>query len=1441
MNLNEFHPVIAEWFRRRFETPTDPQAAAWPAIAAGADTLVAAPTGSGKTLAAFLWCLDLLFRRGLEDRLADATAVLYVSPLKALGNDVRKNLEEPLAEIAALARERGLEPPAIRVAVRSGDTPGRERRAQAKRPPHILVTTPESLFILLASESGRRGLGAVETAIVDEVHAVASDKRGAHLALSLERLDRLVAAGGGRRPTRVGLSATQRPIEEIARLLVGAGRSATIVDVGQRRDADLRVEVPRDELGAVAGASHWQDALDRVAEHVRGHRSTLVFVNTRRLVERVARALGERLGAERVGAHHGSLSRATRLRTEERLKEGDLAVVVTTASLELGIDIGAVDLVCQVGAPRAIRTLVQRVGRSGHRRGGLPKGRLLALTRDQLLECMAIVRAVRGGVLDRIEARRAPLDILAQHLVAAAACEDLDEEEAFAWVRRARPYWALTREAFEAVLGMLSEGISTRRGRAAALLHRDRVNGRIRGRRGARIAAITSGGAIPDTAAYDVVLEPEGTVVGSVDEDFAIESLAGDIFQLGNASYRILRIEASRVRVADADGKTPTIPFWRAEGPARTEELSQAVSALREEIAARAGPPDAPASQREARASATAAWLEAETGVEPGGARQAVAYVAAGAAALGGVPSTRRVVAERFFDEAGGQQLVVHAPLGARLNRALGLALRKRFCRSFDFELQAAATDDGIVLSLGPQHSFPLDVAFGMLRPETAREVLAQAVLASPMFAARWRWNAQRSLAIPRMRGGRKVPAPIVRFRAEDLLVAVFPEMIACPENHEAGDLEIPDHPLVDETLRDCFEEAMDLEGLVRLLEGIERGEVETLARETPEPSPFSHEILNANPYAFLDDAPLEERRARAVMTRRGLPDPVARDLGALDPAAIAAVVSEAWPIVRSADEAHDALLTLVALPEALAAPWAEHLGALMGARRATRLRLDRETVHLTAAERLPEVLALWPDAAIDPPLDLPPALARTIEPGAAAVALVRGWLATLGPTTAADLARRLALPAPVVDTALAALEADGVAMRGRFTPGATAGDPAAEWCERGLLARIHRLTIGKLRREIEPVSVAAFLRFALRWQHVAPGTQLHGEEGLLRAITQLEGFEAAAGAWEEEILRARVAAYQPAWLDALCLGGEVAWGRLAPRAPRPIEEVDAPRRRGLPAGRLAPIGIFLRESASWLLAPEGAAPGEASSHAADDVLRLLGARGASFVSEIVSGTGRLAAEVEDALAELVAAGRVTADGFQALRSLLVRGKRARAEGRHHGGRVSTSLRRGQGRWSLLRPPAGDPTGDPPPERPEALDRIARLLLRRWGVVFRDLLAREPRAPAWRELVGFFRRLEARGEVRGGRFVFGPAGEQFALPEALEALRAGRRRDEQARREGDASLEVVRVSACDPLNVVGILTPGPRVSPSPGRVIVFRDGVPALEEDPSRGARAAGA
>jgi ATP-dependent helicase Lhr and Lhr-like helicase len=1406
MPLTGFHPLIADWFQSSIGVPTDVQAQAWPAIRSGRDALIAAPTGSGKTFAAFLSSIDQLFVQALARDLDDRTHVLYVSPLKALSNDIQKNLQQPLADIGQAALQAGLLMPELRVLVRTGDTPMSDRQQMLKRPPHILVTTPESLFILLTAEKSRRLLQTVRTVIVDEIHALAPNKRGAHLALSLERLEALTLT----KPQRIGLSATQRPIDLVARFLTGDRPRPTVIDVGHKRQLDVAVEVPKDELSAVVSNAIWSDIYDRVATLVREHRSTLVFVNTRRLAERVAHHLEERLqdlGPQSVAAHHGSLSRQIRLSAEERLKSGKTRVVIATASLELGIDVGTIDLVCQIGSPRAIATCLQRIGRAGHWIKAIPKGRLFATTRDELLECAALIRAMRSGTLDRISVPPAPMDILAQHIVAAAATQAWTEAELYALIRRAYPYRQLQRSEFDVVVRMLADGIATNRARGHAYLYHDRINHVVKGRRGARLAAITSGGAIPDTANYAVVAEPEGTVVGSVDEDFAVESLAGDIILLGNTSWRIKGVEMGRVRVEDAHGAPPSIPFWRGEAPSRTAELSAEVADIRQGIAERA---------LDAQHSAVH-WLKQECALDQRGAQQAIEYVVGSKAILGVVPTQTTIVAERFFDESGGMQLVIHAPFGGRITKAWGLALRKRFCVTFDFELQAAATDNGLVISLGEKHSFPLESVFGYLRSASVREVLLQAVLQAPMFATRWRWNASRSLALLRFANGRKVPPQIQRMRAEDLLAAVFPDAIACQENM-TGERErrIPDHPLVQETLRDCLTEAMDVDGLTDVLGGIEAGTIRCVAIDTPSPSPFSHEILNANPYAFLDDAPLEERRARAVALRRTLPGEMAEGVGSLDLAAIDEVVRESWPVVRDADDLHDALLTLVWVPAPEVRGWQQFLPELVQSGRATEwaiddgepmpvVQRDHKTIGWVATEQLTNVqraLAGDDEATVD--------------------AIVLGWMESIGPVTTQELSRRLWLQTDRVKASMIRLESQGHVLRGRFRPRSGDDGGLPEWCHRRLLARIHRLTIGTLRKQVEPVTTADFMRFLFQWQHVTSGSRQHGEPGLLEVIRQLSGFEAAASSWDSQLLRTRMAKYEPHLLDRLCLSGAVSWGRLSPH-PRLMDTSDRERLRRITPTSVAPISLFPREDSTWLLDVfqtglwHGPDPFAALSAVAQNVREVLQQRGASFFADLVQATGHLPAEVEGGLWELVAAGLVTADGFDNLRALM-NPRRRRAEGLERLRRP----RHAAGRWSLLRTGSSISarTGEELRSVPASTEKVARQLLRRYGVVFRDLLAREVLVQSWRDLLVVYRRLELAGEVRGGRFVSGFVGEQFALPEAVEALRAMRKTT------GGATAADIKLSACDPLNLAGVILPGARVPAVPSTFIIFRDGVP---------------
>jgi ATP-dependent Lhr-like helicase len=1409
-------------------------------------------------LAAFLASLDALFRQAAEGHLPDETQVVYVSPLKALSNDIRKNLQEPLSGIRALLGEGNGHNVDVRAEVRTGDTTAAQRQALIKRPPHILVTTPESLYLLLTSESGRGMLRTARTLILDEIHAVVDDRRGAHLALSVERLAALVQGP----LQRIGLSATQKPIEEVARFLAGtravdeAGTpDCKIIHIGHRRELDLAIEIPKSPLEAVMSNEVWEEVYHRLAELIQKHRTTLVFVNTRRMAERVTHHLSELLGADAVTSHHGSLSAKLRLDAEDRLKRGELKALVATASLELGIDIGSVDLVCQVGTTRSIATLLQRVGRAEHRparnasgppaamqhlradsdadgRGGLPKGRIFPLSRDELIECAALLRSVHRGELDRLMIPEKPLDVLAQQIVAAASTEDWDENEFFGLVRSAWPYRKLTRGEFDQVVAMLAEGFSTKRGRRSALIHHDAINHRLRGRRGARLTALTSGGAIPDNADYRVILEPSETFVGTVNEDFAVESLAGDIFQLGNASWRILRINSGVVRVEDAKGQPPGIPFWLGEAPARTNELSTAVSNLRMEIEKHLSVAEA-----DSFPGGIEDWIAKEFPLPQNAAEQVATYFAETYRSLGAIPSQQTLVLERFFDESGGMQLVLHAPFGSRINRAWGLALRKRFCRSFNFELQAAATDDAIVISLGTQHSFPLDEVFRYLNSKTVRDLLVQALLDAPMFTIRWRWNATRSLAVPRFRGGAKIAAPLQRMESENLLAAVFPDQLACLE-HIVGDREIPDHPLVKQTIDDCLSEAMDIDGLEEVLRRIESGEIRCLARDLPEPSPLASEILNARPYAFLDNAPLEERRTQAVYTRRASERNGSDGLGILDAAAIEKVKTEAWPTASNADELHDALMLIgVMTPDEIhrssSGEEAEQLmSTLVTENRATRLVLPLERgdpatagppskrghvralqTFYVAAERLPMLRAIYPEAAAASELGLPDSIrGKTWERADAIRELVRGRLEVCGPVTVTELAETLVLQRSEIDAALLALEAEGFVLRGKFQPNAT----EQEWCDRRLLARIHRLTIDRLRAEIQPVSVHDFYRFLFAWQRADKEHRVEGLEGLQSVLEQLDGCELPLAAWESAVLPARVSDYDPEWLDRLCFSGRVGWGRLSiPQNPN--GRASAPL-------RTSPIALYMRENLANWLALTRPNPVIELSVTSQAVFEALQSGGALFFSELVRRSALLPSQVEEALSQLAALGLVTSDSFDGLRALLVPSNK-----RPTFGRVTAKRRRQKnlasiefaGRWSLLPRSVGGSNGAGP--REAAIEKFARVLLRRYGIVFRRLLERESFPVTWYELGRVYRRWEARGEIRGGYFVGGVSGEQFALPEAIGLLRSIRK--------SASSCGPITLSAADPLNLQGVLTPGTRISAFTANRVLFRDGLPvaALE------------
>lgn len=1485
--LDWAHPLVSEWFCSRFGTPTEPQIAGWPKILAGETTLIAAPTGSGKTLAAFLVCIDKLVRKALSGNLSNNTEVIYISPLKALSNDVEKNLQVPLKEIFELAMEKNLLMPEIRTMVRTGDTLAIERQTMLKRPPHILVTTPESLYIMVTAQKSRAILRDVETVIVDEIHALADDKRGVHLSLSLERLEALT----WKPPNRVGLSATQKPIELTAQFLAGNGRAMPhIVNVGHKRQLDIAVEIPTSELGAVCSNEMWVEIYQKLLKLIKSHTSTLIFVNTRKLAERIAHDLGEmlaeELGDECVGspilAHHGSLSRELRLEAERRLKAGELKALVATASLELGIDVGAIDLVCQISSPRNIAVTLQRIGRAGHWRGAIPKGRLFATTRDDLLECAALIKSINEGDLDQLIVPKISIDVMCQQLIAACATRDWLEDDLFDLVKRAYPYRDLTREEFDGVIDMLSAGLSDVRARYGAFLIRDRVNGVVKARRGSLLATVTNAGAIPETALFTVLTDPDGLMVGTLDEDFAVESSAGDVMLLGTTSWMITKIDGKggRVWVVDANGAPPSVPFWRGEAPGRTKELSEHLSGLREEISRLAlslpgdsieenddeQQPQMPAGPQRAEK-----WLVENCGLTREAAAQAVAYVLEGQALLGGVPSKKLIIAERFFDEAGGMQLVLHSPFGSRINKAWGMALTKKFCRNFDLELQAQATENGINIALSERHSFPLEDVFHFLSLETVVSVLEQAILQSPLFTTRFRWAANRSLALLRFQGGKKVPPQIQRMRAEDLLTAVFPQAAACQDNI-SGEIEIPDHPLVRETMKDALNEALDLEGFIELLTCLKDGKIATLAVDTPAPSVFSHEILNANPYAYLDDAPLEERRARAVELRRVLPDSIASTAGRLDEYAIQQVQMEAWPDVRNADDLHDFLYTAIAAPPHLSMlvhesgmiNWSIHFRELMKQNRAGIATVNGHDFWV-ATERKLAFQTIYPDANFE--THLPDIQQKALTREESIDYMLRGWMCHLGPTKAVCLAELLSIDQFDIDLSLLRIESQGSILRGKFT------GLEEEWCDRRLLARIHRLTVDGLRKQIKPVTREEFMLFLARWQHVAPGTQLVGKRGLLQILNQLQGFEIPANAWESQILNKRVRKYSPEDLDQLCNTGAVGWGRISPHPativpvePQPKRFSVKRQRYGMPISRtissasetstektenlslftktvdavakkdidssvesvivlsdadlskdnngrrvipssVSPMTFFIRQECDWITYCKRSADNldqYCLSSNARLVFKQINDRGALFFTDLVRFTGLLKSEVEAALWELVAAGLATADGFDNLRSLIDPKRRS-----GQGSAKDSRPRNATGRWSVL--------GELTPEGEiNEIESACMMLLNRYGVLFKDLLTRETTAPSWRQLLTVLRRKEARGELRGGRFVAGFSGEQFALPAALESLRANR----------DQSTDVLRtieISSVDPLNLRGIVLPGEKVPAISGRYLNLGD------------------
>lgn len=1432
------HPLVQEWFLSKFEAPTSPQTLGWASILEHKSTLIAAPTGSGKTLAAFLACIDKLIKKSITGSLQAKTEVLYISPLKALSNDVHKNLTEPLKEIKELASLKGIEMSDIEVNVRTGDTLPKERQKMLKKPPHILVTTPESLYILLTAEKSREMLKDINTVIVDEIHAMVGNKRGAHLSLSLERLEMLTQTS----PIRIGLSATQKPIEKVAHFLVGNRDLPHIIDKGHLRSLDLSIQVPTNELTAVASNDRWDEIYDAIAKLSETHRTTLVFVNTRRLSERVAHHLKERLGEKTVAAHHGSLSRKLRLKAETALKQGELKILVATASLELGIDIGSIDVVCQIGSPRSISIALQRTGRASHGVGAVSKGIFFPTTIDELLESAAIIFAIKQGDLDELIFPKEPLDILAQQLVALCASQEAwQEQELYQLIKKSYPYQELAYPVFDHILEMLSEGVSSSRGRYGAYLYRDKINGLVKPKRGSRLTAIMNGGAIPETGLFTVVAEPEQVIVGTLDEDFAIESNRGDIILLGSTSWRVQRVEnvKGRVIVQDAHGAPPSVPFWLGEAPGRTPELSNTVATLRQLLSDKLIniKPSHILSKMDAlenlhlknnvllekqEVQDTLQWLKNHCELNDEGGLQLIEYILQGRAVLGAVPTQKTIIAERFFDESGGMQLIIHAPFGSKINKAWGLALRKKFCRSFNFELQAQATDNGLNISLAEQHSFPLGDVFRYLNPNTVKEVVIQAALQSPIFKTRWRWTATRALALLRFRQGKKIPPNIQRMLSDDLLAAVFPDAAACQDNLGGRDIELPDHPLINETMKDILEDALDIEGLIEVLNRIRDNKIQCLAVDSIMPSVFSNEIINANPYAFLDDAPLEERRARAVQMRRFLPNSVLEEIGKLDKEAILEIQKLAWPDIRNSDELHDFLQSVIVLPESLREgknasnniqiifpEWNEYFEKLVLSHRVGLAKFQNKTFWF-ATEKKYLVETIYIDAIFAQEMIEIPAVKKTLEESLNL--LILGWMQHLGPTTAEKLSQLLSLNLGFVEQTLLRLENNGSVLRGKFfdhtqenqntqeIQQSEAFPPVIEWCERRLLARIHKLTIANLRKEIQPISAQDFLVFLLKWQHLQPGNQLKTEKGLIEIIKQLQGFELPAKAWERDIFPKRLLNYSKEMLDRLCLTGQIGWGRLSAHPALENKKI-------LPTS-IAPITFFIRDDDSYpvkqLFMNDTA--WAHMSKIAQEIYEFLKLKGASFFADIKRGIQRLESEVEMGLWELVTLGLITADSFDNLRALIDPkrrlAKRYKNINRHFNA----------GRWGLLEHYKDTDSIDHEKE----VNSACWILLKRYGIVFRDLLVREKNIPPWRSLLIAFRRLEDRGEIRGGRFISGFSGEQFALPIALESLRS-------IKNQAFAESEIT-ISAVDPLNLFGSVFLGEKIMAVSNNQILIKNG-----------------
>ncbi|PYN05343.1 MAG: hypothetical protein DME07_00195 [Candidatus Rokuibacteriota bacterium] len=1357
--MADFLPFVRCWFEDTFAQATRPQIEGWDAIASGRDTLIVAPTGSGKTLAAFLWALDHLHRLGLERRLEDRVYVVYVSPLRALNNDIEKNLRAPLAGIRAAAAAEGIKLPEVRVAVRTGDTLAPQRQAMTRRPPHVLITTPESLYILLTSERFRPAFAHTRFLIVDEIHALMGSKRGAHLALSLERLQALVEAGGGARPQRIGCSATVSPIESALAFLTGAtARDPITIDAGFTRDLDLQIVAPVDDFLTSESDMVWEATLQQIAELVQAHRTTLVFAQSRRAAERLARDLNDRITDGRVAAHHGSLSRRARLEAENRLKQGELRALVATSSLELGIDVGAIDLVVQLQSPRNIAAALQRVGRAGHLLSRTSKGRIIVTRGEELLEAAAVARSIKERQLDRVVMPEAPLDVLAQQVVAAVAAESLTVDVLHARFKNAAPYRNLGREELVAVVRSLAEPLPAEVKGAAPRILWDRVNDRLHARRGSRFLALTSGGTIPDNGLYDVFVAETDLKVGTLDEEFVTESLPGDVFLLGSHAWKIVKVRSDRVLVEDAQGMSPTIPFWKGEHPSRSWELGLAVGRLRRDAAERLDAPD------------FVAWATDACGLDARAAGAMRAWLVKAGEILDGVPDDQGIVVESFSDEMGGRHAMIHAVFGMRINGAWGMVLREKLRRVFGIVAEASHVDDGILLSFAPGQVPPApERLVTLVAPEEVDTLLGRALIGTPLFATRFRHCAIRALFIPRMSRGQRTPAYLQRLKADALLESVGGQ---------------PEFPVVAETLRECFNDALDVTRLKRLLERLHDGEMWRRHVDTPLPSPFVYPLLLAWDWAYLGAGHAEERRSDAVTMRKAW----SVAAGPLRPEIVAAVEAELQKTSpdRRARDANELAGIL------------DDLGDLTAAEIAARALDDAEGMiaalaaeHRVLVLEFPSGRKAWAGAT-------DATLYGSLATDAGLERVTLRLLRTRGPVTAAWLAERYGLPADAATGVLERLAARGLVRRGAFLAEA----PAPQYVHIAVLDEIQRRQV-HARRVPRPVASAEqFSAFLLRRHHLHPDHRLAGPPGVLASLELLQGEELPVRVWEQDLLPARVENYEREWLDRLGLAGEMAWTVFD----------KAPGERG----RSPRVGAALRENIGWLR-ENGSPPPELDARVKNVFLHLQ-LRGASFAQDLGRATGLSTPDVLAALWELFWAGLVTPDTFSAIVAGVTPARRPRESN------SARRRRRGQsrgvlsqlpvvGRWSVL----GDDERLSPEEREEAR---AQLLLARFGVVARELARGD-----WATMRHTLLRMEYGGEVVRGYFVQGLSGEQYALADALADLDAPARRAEPH----------VLVNMVDPANLWGrvfTLTrrDGSRAAAArlPQNWLVFRQGRPRL-------------